>query len=316
MKKEEITLKNTKAEILDALNKALEREKNINKLKSNPEEEAKRKVKEQVVEKSRENVRQNIFSQELVNKFNDLDLAINTLEQKLKNLYGIEKELSNMTLVINAGKDCIADIENKKALKEEELKNSILLLESEYKKKSEELQKEYDMKAKALKLERDREVEEYNYKLKRDREISNNKWEDEKKVREDKLKAMEIDAKNILDDAKEKESYIKDLEKKVSDIPSMLEKEYLRGKKETSSELEKDYKYKIDLMCKDYQNTIDRQNDKIASLNDEIEKCINNNTLLQEKMDKAYAEMKELATKTVEANGGVKILSNNDNKNC
>ena len=33
MKKEEITLKNTKAEILEALNEALEREKNMSKVK-------------------------------------------------------------------------------------------------------------------------------------------------------------------------------------------------------------------------------------------------------------------------------------------
>ena len=41
MKKEEITLKNTKQEILDALNAALEREKNNAKIKSNPEGEEK-----------------------------------------------------------------------------------------------------------------------------------------------------------------------------------------------------------------------------------------------------------------------------------
>lgn len=80
MKKEEITLKNTKAEILDALNKALEREKNLNKIKSNPVEEEKKKEKEKIVEKSRENVKQNIFSQELIDKFNDLDSAINILD--------------------------------------------------------------------------------------------------------------------------------------------------------------------------------------------------------------------------------------------
>ena len=37
MKKEEITLKNTKAEILDALNEALEREKNMEKIKYEPD---------------------------------------------------------------------------------------------------------------------------------------------------------------------------------------------------------------------------------------------------------------------------------------
>ncbi len=41
MKKDEITLKNTKQEILDALNAALEREKNIAKIKSDPAQEEK-----------------------------------------------------------------------------------------------------------------------------------------------------------------------------------------------------------------------------------------------------------------------------------
>ena len=36
MKNEEITLKNTKAEILEALNAALEREKNLSKMKYEP----------------------------------------------------------------------------------------------------------------------------------------------------------------------------------------------------------------------------------------------------------------------------------------
>lgn len=43
MKNEEITLKNTKSEILDALNAALEREKNMMSIKSNPQKEEKEK---------------------------------------------------------------------------------------------------------------------------------------------------------------------------------------------------------------------------------------------------------------------------------
>ena len=176
MKKEEITLKNTKAEILEALNEALEREKNINKMKSNPEKEEKERKVKHAIETTKENVEKNIFSEELINKFKDLELAIASEEEKLKNLYGIEKELNDLTIVMNAGKDCLMDIENKKKEETERLKTSIKELEEEYKNKTEELQKEYDLKVKNLKLERDREIEEYNYKTKREREISNNKW--------------------------------------------------------------------------------------------------------------------------------------------
>ena len=299
---EEITLKNTKAEILDALNQALEREKEKNLTKSNPEkEEHEQKIKTSI-ENSKKNVEQNIFSSELINKFKDLETAIEAEEEKLKNLYGVEKELNNLTLVANAGKDYINDLENKKKTEEEKLNISIENLSEEYKKKSDELKEEYELKAKSLKMEREREIE-------------NNIWEDNKKKKEEELKQKEIETNTLLADAKANATHLKELEQQVADIPNIMEKEYQRGKTEITKELEKEHKYETELLKKDYQNTIDRQVDKIKSLNEEIEKLTNLNISLQEKMDKAYNEIKELAAKTVEASGGVKILGNNQSNN-
>ena len=80
MKKDEITLKNTKQEILDALNEALEREKSSAKVKSNPEEEEKNRKAKIAVDETKKNVEANIFSSELIDKFNNLELAIKTEE--------------------------------------------------------------------------------------------------------------------------------------------------------------------------------------------------------------------------------------------
>lgn len=311
MKKEEITLKNTKAEILEALNQALEREKNINKTKSDPQKEEVERKKKESISESKENIKQNIFSDELITKFKNLETAIEALEEKLKNLYGLEGELNNFTLVVNAEKDFLADLEIKKKVETEKLETSIQELEALYKKKNKELEEEYATKAKALKLEQDREVEEYEYKLKRDREIVNNKWEDEKKIREVNLKNLEDEAKKKLKEVTEKETYLKELEQKVEGIPEMMLKEYERGRKEATAELKKEQEYQTELLKKDFQNTIDRQADKIKSLEGELEKISVLNVSMQDKMDKAYVEMKELATKTVEANGQVKIFSNN-----
>ena len=313
MKKEEITIKNTKAEILDALNAALEREKNIAKMKYEPEKEEKVKVVEKAIEVSKENVEKKIFSDELNNKFKDLEIAIEAEEEKLKNLYGIEKELSNLVVVVNAGKEYIAELEKDKKIKSEELSNSIKILEEEYKVKKEELEKEYDNRSRVLKLERDREIEEYNYKLNREREINNNKWEDEKLERENNLAKREEKAQIMLKEAEEKEEYIKGLEQKVNDIPALLEKEYARGKKEATAEIEKENKFTIELLKKDFQNTIDRQIDKIETLQEEVKKANEEKESLQSKLDQAYIQIKDMATKTVESTGGVKILGNNSN---
>lgn len=106
-----------------------------------------------------------------------------------------------------------------------------------------------------------------------------------------------------------------ELAKKVEAIPELLANEYEKSKMETTKELTKDFKHEKDLLVSEYKNTIDRQNDKIEILEKEIEKLTSINTSLQEKMDKAYSELKELATRTVEANGGVKILGSNNNQN-
>ena len=289
MKKEEITLKNTKAEILEALNQALEREKNINKTKSDPQKEEVERKKKESISESKENIKQNIFSDELINKFKNLETAIEALEEKLKNLYGLEGELNNFTLVVNAEKDFLADLEIKKKVEIEKLETSIQELEAEYKKKNKELEEEYATKAKTLKLERDREVEEYDYKLKREREIVNNKWEDEKKIREVNLRNLEDEAKKKLKEVTEKETYLKELEQKVEGIPEMMLKEYERGRKEATAELKKEQEYQTELLKKDFQNTIDRQADKIKSLEGELEKISALNVSMQDKMDMYFS---------------------------
>lgn len=315
MKNEEITLKNTKAEILEALNEALEREKNIKSTKFDPVKEANEEEKSKVVKASKSNVEQNIFSAELNNKFNELEKAIEAEEEKLKNLYGIEKELQNIVLVINAGKESIAKIESEKKAKTEEITSELQTLEDNFKRKNAELQKEYDDKSKQLKIERDRENEEYTYKLKREREIENDKWKDEKSSREEKLSKLESEAKILLEEATSKVNYTKELEEKVNSIPELLQKEYKHAKEETSKELNREFEYKTALAEKDYNNTTDRLNDKIEALTKELEKSNQLNLTLQEKLDKAYLEIKELATKTVETAGTVKIIkSSNENE--
>lgn len=311
MKNEEITLKNTKAEILEALNAALEREKDMAKVKYEPEKEEKAKKIEKAIQVSKENVEKKIFSEEFNNKFRDLEIAIEAEEEKLKELYGIEKELNNLVVVINAGKDYMVELEYNKKIRTEELNNNIKELEETYKAKKEELEKEYEVNAKRLKTERDREIEEYNYKLKREREISNNKWEDEKLQRENDLSKKEKEINELLEEATANAKNVKELEEKVNNIPTLLDKEYTRGRKEIAEELKKEYNYETELLKKDFQNTIDRQTDKILSLQEDVKKLNEEKLSLQEKLDQAYNQIKDMATKTVEATGGVKIIGNN-----
>ncbi|MBP3284477.1 MAG: hypothetical protein J6M02_03140 [Clostridia bacterium] len=94
----------------------------------------------------------------------------------------------------------------------------------------------------------------------------------------------------------------------MNSIPKALQEEYERAKKEVSKDLNKEFEYKTALAEKDYANTTDRLNDKIEALTKKLEKSNQLNVTLQEKLDKAYIEIKELATKTVETAGTVKFI--------
>ncbi len=307
---EEITSKNTKAEIFEALQEALKREKELSKIKSNPVKEEEQVHIKEVVEKTKSNVEQNIFSVELNKKFRELEEAISFEEERLKNLYGIEKEMQDITIAVNAGKDCIIKIEAEKQEKLSELETKIKELEDTFKQKNIDLQKEYDEKSKNLKVERERDIEEYTYKLKREREKENNCWEDEKAKREAELAKKELETEELYNDASNKVEYLKELEEKVSQIPELLKIEYEKGKTEATEKLNLEYEHQKALALKDYESSLNRQNDKIEALTSELAKTSKQNNTLQEKLDNAYMEIKELATKTVESASGVKIIGN------
>ena len=64
MCEQEITLKNTKTEIFEALQQALKRAELAEKGKLNPEKEEKEKIEKRAIDTARKSVEQNIFSKE------------------------------------------------------------------------------------------------------------------------------------------------------------------------------------------------------------------------------------------------------------
>jgi hypothetical protein len=305
---QEISMKNTKAEMLEALNAAITRAKEAERGKLNPVKVEKEQMEKKVVDSAKCAVEQNIFSVELNNKFKDLQAAIAVEEERLKELYGVSAELQKLAQIIEAGRERQTQINLENEAKINETRASLEVLKAEYAQKKAELQDEYDTLTKKLKVERSREAEEFQYNLKRDREKESNIWEDGKAARESALAKKEEQAQSILAEAEARIAYIKSLEAKVEGIPALIESEKKAAVASVISELTREHEYKTSLSDKDYQNALARQNDKTAYLEKELESAGKTNAALQNKLDKAYTELRELATKTVESASGVKII--------
>jgi len=315
MAESEISMKNTKSEILAALDAALKRAETAERVRLNPEKEEKERTEKRAVESAKTAVEQNIFSKELNEKWGDLQAAIAAEERRLQELYGVGREVQKLALAIEAGRDRIATIEAERLEKEEALKKSLEDIKTEYEQKSTELQAEHDTYVKKLKLERTRENEEYQYNLTRTREKEDNVWADNKAAREAELQKREARAAELLADAESKAGYIRSLEEKVENIPSMIAAERESAITSTTESLGRDHAHQSALAEMESKNAVVRLEDKMALLEKQLVGSNKAVEVLQGKLDKAYSEMRDLAAKTVESTGGLKIIGNPDKNN-
>lgn len=311
----EITMKNTKSEILDALNQALERAELAEKNRLDPEKEEKEQKNKKAVETTKKAVEQNIFSQELNDKFCDLQTAIIAEENRLQELYGVGREVQKLALVIEAGRERAAAIEVEQTEKEDAAKKSLENLNAEYAQRNAEIQAEQDTYQKKLKMERAREAEEYQYNLARTKERENNAWLDEKATREAELQKREALTAEMLSEAESKLGHIQTLEEKVENIPSLLAAERESTSAAVTETLKREHAHQSALAEMERKNGIARLEDKVAYLEKELENSSKNVGALQAKLDKAYSEIRDLASKTVESASGVKIIGNPEKGN-
>lgn len=313
-----VTMKDTKQVIYDALTEAQAKLEATKSQNFNPVEEAKKVETAKSVTSAKTAVKENIFSEELNKKYNDLEVAIEVSENRIKELYGIEKTLIDMTTTLNAHKELVAKVELENKEKTEafkadyekqksDLETNISDYKEQIKLEKQQLNKEYgDLKEK-LELERQREKEEFEYELKRQRTKDSDAWEDEKKAREKAIKEQEDAIEGKLE-------YYKELELKVKDFDNIIVTSIAQAVEENTTVLRKDFDTKETLAKKEHEYQVSRLEDRVDTLTNELDRLYADLQTKNEKLDEAYTKINELAGKTVEANGSVKFIGQSTEK--
>lgn len=320
-----ITEKSTKKEIMEAYQDALAKLNLRDSMKDDPVREAAKERESIVMTDAANIVNAGILNDDYLDKYNKLMEALSLLDKRIKERYEIEAELNSLTALINSHKDLeVAKEEEYKILKEKlanemsekkaELQAEISDLEQQKKDKIMEIKTESDaMTAKIIK-DRQRAEEEYSYNLRRQRKLENDTWEDEKAAREKELAINEkiVDNKEaVLDEELEK---IEALKEQVSHIPVMLEEAKEEGVKKGKADADKSHVFEVRSLKQQYEYEQKLATDKIQRLEAAAEEAKCKIAELQNKLDSAYIKMNELATNTVQANGGVRILTSDNDK--
>lgn len=322
----EITMKSTKAEIMEAYKAAVAKLDTKNAMIDDPAKEAAAKSKVEVVKSADATAKEDIFNPEIIKKYNDLIEAIEIKQLELDELYGIETKANAMAAMINAYKEKNEELKENQAAKEAaieaelgEKRDSLKAEIEELKQQKQEVMNSINAEAKAkedaIKLARSRDEEEYTYNLKRSRKAENDKWEDEKAAREKVLELREAAALEKETELNAKADYIKELEAKVDEIPALIASAKEEGINKGKADADKSNAFEVRALKKDAEYQKQLLEDKNERLAEDLANARAEKVELQQKLDDAYAQMRELAAKTVESTGGVKILNGQTQQN-
>lgn len=322
----EITMKSTKAEIMEAYKAAVEKLDTRDRMIDDPAKEAAKAKKVEVIASADKTAKEDIFNPEIIKKYNDLTEAITMKQIELDDLYGIEAKANAMAAMINAYKEKNEELKENQAAKEAEfdlrmkekkkaLESEIADLEQHKKDVMNSIDVEAAAKIKEIEQARKRDEEVYTYNLNRSRKIENDKWEDEKADREKILELRETAALEKETELNAKADHVKELEAKVEEIPTLIAAATEEGIKKGKADADKSNAFEVRALKKDAEYQKQLLEDKNERLAEDLANARAEKVELQQKLDDAYAQMRELAAKTVESTGGVKILNGQTQQN-
>ena len=289
-----LTMKSTKEEILKAYQAAEEQLKQRSAVLSTPENEAATTKAKKVIEDAAGDVAAGIFSPEMNAKFENLQAAIKQEETYLETCYGVKAALIDMTVAINARKQAMMDLDAEMAQ---------ITAAAEAKKAA--LEAAYQQSKTALEQARKREEEEYKYNLERTHKQDADTYMDEMTDLTKKRNA----AKAELLALQEEIADIQAMRSRLESIEGEMTEAYNLGVSDGKKEAGKEYGYKSQLTQKDHDYELRERDGKISRLEAENAEKTAKIAALEDKLDAAYTQLRDLATKTVESSGGLKVIS-------
>lgn len=315
-----LTSKNTKAEMLESYNELVGKLNELQKKKDNPEEAIVKKEENRVVESADKLVELSILNPAITSQYEDLKKAIKVKENELKELFGIEKEANTLIGLLNTYKDKEIELEENFKARESKLIQALEDKREEINREIDKLNKEKVETLKTLKLqenelrnelkkERLRNEEEYKYELSRNKMKDKNDWEEEKIQREKDLAEKEALLQSKENDLDLKQEEFNKLKEQVEEIPVLIANAKNEGSLEKEKQLGREYGYKNSLAEKEREYETKALKEQVDRLKSDLDIRNKEKDILQEKLDKAYTEIREIATQTVKSSGGVKILS-------
>ncbi|MEM7495242.1 MAG: hypothetical protein AAF471_03715 [Myxococcota bacterium] len=308
---QEVSLKSKKNEILDAYNKALEQAEQLRKESRQQAELINRQKKliENASKQSSQEAQQSItalrgyvdeklrdIGESLageMQRLKDIQEAVVLEEKALQELYEIRKTAHTLDTLLLSHKEEKTSFDKMMAAARAEW-------EKEKTQFAQQLQEEQEQAKKAWRREQD----EYAYNTQTARQKEADEHAKKQAEQTDKLKQQQaaLDEQFAKREAllKESETELSDLREQAAQFPRQLEKAVKQAKEEVTQLLEREHKFKFDLLVSERQAQERLSAQKIEALESKIasqEKLIQQ---LSDKVNNSFNQVQDIAFKAIE----------------
>ena len=327
----ELSMKNTKQELLDAYHEMLQQLLEKEKAQLRPEQKLKEKKEESILKAvagiSADGVIQetNKLKQEIggmlnkltdrlaaeVNKFDQVQLAIEIKERELKEIYEIEKATATLAALIETQRQEKLQFEEEMAHEQASLTREIEAAKLQWQKEKADHQADIKEQQEQEAKNRKRQKEEYQYEFEREQQLARDKFEDEKaklqvekQALENQMKALKEQAEKELSEREKqinsREKEFESLQAQVAEFPRKLEAVVTKAVEESTERIELETKYQKDLLQKEFEGQRNVLTAKIQSLEKTVQEQNEQTTKLSTQQDAAYQKIQDVAVKAIE----------------
>jgi hypothetical protein len=339
----DLSMKNTKQELLDAYHETLKQLHEEEKAQLKPEQKLKERKDEGILKAvagiSADGVIQetNKLKQEIggmlnrltdrlaaeVNKFDQVQLAIEIKERELKEIYEIEKTAATLAALIESQRQEKLRFEEEMAHKQASLTQEIEATKLQWQKEKTDRQAEIKEQQEQEAKDRKRQKEEYQYAFEREQQLARDKFEDEKAKLQMEDQALEIQMKALKEQTEKelserekqinsREREFESLQAQVAELPQKLQAAVAKAVEESNERIELETKYQKDLMQKEFEGQRNVLTARIQSLEKTVKEQNEQIAKLSTQQDAAYQKIQDVAVKAIE--GASKASSFSDLK--
>lgn len=327
---QEISSKNTKAQIIDAYEELLEKAKKAKAdvPKQVQEEKQRSETVEKVADVSNKGIGKEINSlrvnlnnslEELENnlltefkKLEEIRKAMDIEKQNLEDLYALSTTTDSLAAMLLAQKEQKENFETEIKAEKDAFEIEMTILREQWKTEKEKENTDQKELAEELKKNRKREEEEYHYKLKIDRQKENDEYENQKAKLEKELSDKQLNfdqemAKREADVANA-EAELNELRKNNDEFPKKLEKTLIDKEKEVKEWLTAQFEFESKLLAKQNEGELKLKEQTIDSLQEKISEMQKQVKELTEKANVAESNVKDIAVKAIESSSKIQVF--------